>query len=99
MTIQGIIVLILIGLALVLWLLDLVRRDRLYVGYGVVFILARLSHAIGIGRPGPHPLRGIGAGGTWLVIVALAVWALAIGYQTEWTPPAVKTIPAGQPAA
>ena len=66
---------------------------------GVVFILARLSHAIGIGRPGPHPLRGIGAGGTWLVIVALAVWALAIGYQTEWTPPAVKTIPAGQPAA
>jgi hypothetical protein len=43
MTVQGIIVLILIGLALVLWLLDLVRRDRLYVGYGVVFILAILG--------------------------------------------------------
>jgi hypothetical protein len=43
MTVQGIIVLILIGLALVLWLLDLVRRDRLYVGYGVVFILSILA--------------------------------------------------------
>jgi len=40
MTVQGIIVLILIGLLLVLWLLDLVRRDRLYVGYAVVFILS-----------------------------------------------------------
>jgi hypothetical protein len=40
MTIQGIIVLILIGILLVFWILDLVRRDRLYVGYGVVFILS-----------------------------------------------------------
>lgn len=40
MTIQGIIVLILIGLVLVFWILDLVRRDRLYVGYGVVLILS-----------------------------------------------------------
>ena len=40
MTIQGIVVLILIGLVLVLWILDLVRRDRLYVGYGVVLILS-----------------------------------------------------------
>lgn len=43
MTIQGTIVLILIGLVLVFWILDLVRRDRLYVGYGVVFIILILS--------------------------------------------------------
>jgi hypothetical protein len=40
MTIQGIVVLILIGLVLVFWILDLVRRDRLYVGYGVVLTLS-----------------------------------------------------------
>jgi hypothetical protein len=43
MTVQGIIVLILIGLWLLFWLLDLVRRDRLYVGYGVVFIISILG--------------------------------------------------------
>jgi hypothetical protein len=40
MTFQGTIVLLLIGIVLVGWILDLVRRDRLYVGYGVVFSLA-----------------------------------------------------------
>lgn len=43
MTVQGIVVLILIGLALLVWILDLIRRDRLYVGYGIVFILAILG--------------------------------------------------------
>ncbi|MBK9313246.1 MAG: DUF2304 domain-containing protein [Acidobacteria bacterium] len=39
MTLHGIIVLILVGLVLMVWILDLVRRDRLYVGYGAVFII------------------------------------------------------------
>jgi len=43
MTVQGIIVLSLIGLVLLLWILNLVRRDRLYVGYGVMFVLIILS--------------------------------------------------------
>src|SRR5262245_25711568 len=43
MTVQGSFILILIGLALLFWILDLVRRDRLYVGYGVTFILAILA--------------------------------------------------------
>lgn len=51
MTVQGIIVLILIGLALLFWLLELVRRDRLYVGYGVVFILAILGVMIVLAIP------------------------------------------------
>lgn len=38
MTVQGIIVLSLIGLTLMLWVLHLVRRGRLYVGYGVIFV-------------------------------------------------------------
>lgn len=43
MTVQGTILLMLIGLVLVLWILNVVRRDRLYVGYGVVFIVAILG--------------------------------------------------------
>ena len=43
MTLQGIILLDLIGLVLLLWILDQVRRDRLYVGYGVIFVLIILG--------------------------------------------------------
>ncbi len=37
MTTLGIVLLDLIGLVLLLWMLDQVRRNRLYVGYGVLF--------------------------------------------------------------
>ena len=43
MTSQGIIVLIVVGLTLLAWILDLVRRDRLYVGYGIIFIITILG--------------------------------------------------------
>ena len=38
MTVQGIIVLVVIGLVLMFWVMNLVRRGRLYVGYGVIFV-------------------------------------------------------------
>ena len=40
MTVQGTIILLIIGLALQLWILNLVRRDRLYAGYGVLLSMA-----------------------------------------------------------
>ncbi len=40
MTFQGIVVLNVIALALLLWVLNLVRHGRLYVGYGVIFVAA-----------------------------------------------------------
>jgi len=81
-------------------LIELARGPSLWLWIvGAAFVVVRLAHAFGIARPAPGPLRMIGALGTWVVIVALAIWALAIGYQAEWTPPVVKTIPAGQPAA
>lgn len=43
MTFQGIIVLNLIGLMLLIWVLNLVRRGRLYVGYGIIFVLTILG--------------------------------------------------------
>ena len=38
MTTQGILVLNAIGLILLVWMLNLIRRDRLYVGYGVALV-------------------------------------------------------------
>ncbi len=51
MTIQGIIVLILIGFVLLLWILNLVRRDQLYVGYGVIFVIIILAAVLILAVP------------------------------------------------
>jgi hypothetical protein len=40
MTGHGVGVLTLIGLVLIVWISDLVRRERLYVGYGVLLIVS-----------------------------------------------------------
>jgi hypothetical protein len=57
MTLQGTVVLIGIGLTLLIWILDLVRRDRLYVGYGVIFIATILGALIVLAVP--PLLRGL----------------------------------------
>jgi len=77
MTVQGAVVLVLMGLALLLWILNLVRRDRLYVGYGVIFVLAILSVIVILSVP---PLltfvtRLVGA-----VFPASALTLLAFGF-------------------
>lgn len=51
MTVQGIVVLTLIGLLFLLWILNLVRRDRLYVGYGVMFVLIILGAIVVLAVP------------------------------------------------
>lgn len=58
-------------------------------GMGVVFVLARLAHPIGMDRPAPNPFRAGGMMATWLVLLVLAVWALVIAYQAETAPVAV----------
>ncbi len=47
---------------------------------GVAYTLARLAHAFGMDRRTTNPLRAGGALVTWLVLVALAVWAFVILY-------------------
>lgn len=51
MTLQGILVLNLIALALLVWVANLVRRGVLYAGYGVIFILVTLSVMILLSVP------------------------------------------------
>ena len=51
MTTQGVIVLDLIGIVLLVWLFNLIRQGRLYVGYGILFILAAIGTMIMVSVP------------------------------------------------
>lgn len=46
MTLQGIIVLNIIGICLLVWLFNLIRQGTLYVGYGIIFIFAIVATMI-----------------------------------------------------
>lgn len=48
---------------------------------GVMFVLARIAHPLGMGRAAPNPLRAGGAVATWIVTLILAGWALAIAVE------------------
>ncbi|HET8613103.1 MAG TPA: MAPEG family protein [Sphingomonas sp.] len=43
---------------------------------GAATVAARLLHAFGMDRQTSNPLRIAGAGVTWLVLLALAIWAI-----------------------
>jgi uncharacterized membrane protein YecN with MAPEG domain len=68
----------------VLILLGLLEYARGSQGWlwaaGIVFILGRLVHPLGMDRPTRNALRGIGAGTTWLVLLALAIGAIYTVY-------------------
>jgi hypothetical protein len=51
MTVQGIVIINIMGIALLFWVSNLVRKGRLYVGYGVIMILAILGLQIIISVP------------------------------------------------
>jgi hypothetical protein len=43
MTVAGIAVAAAVGLVLLLWVVTLIRQDRLYAGYGVIFVLGTMA--------------------------------------------------------
>ncbi len=43
MTTAGVAVSVAIGAVLLLWVVNLIRHDRLYVGYGVIFVIGTLA--------------------------------------------------------
>jgi uncharacterized membrane protein YecN with MAPEG domain len=70
-------VLILIGL------IELAEGTRLWLWIvGVAYILARIAHAFGMGRPSPDPLklRMIGIVVTALILFGLALYAIVLPY-------------------
>jgi uncharacterized protein len=45
---------------------------------GALLLMFRIFHALGLPRPAPNFLRMVGAGGTFLLLAALAVWGLIL---------------------
>jgi hypothetical protein len=47
---------------------------------GILFILARLAHPFGMDRPAPNLLRMGGVLVSWMLLLALAIYAISIPY-------------------
>jgi uncharacterized membrane protein YecN with MAPEG domain len=52
-------------------------------GAGILFVLGRLAHPFGLARPGANVLRVGGMIATWVPLLALAVGALIVSYETR----------------
>jgi uncharacterized membrane protein YecN with MAPEG domain len=66
---------------ILLGLVELARGGNLWLwGAGIVFILARISHAFGMDRPGANIMRVAGIALSWVVLLGLGGYAIYIGY-------------------
>lgn len=50
---------------------------------GALLVVARIAHAIGMSRPSPNVFRAGGALISWVLILALSVWALWLGLMPQ----------------
>ncbi len=50
---------------------------------GALLVVARVLHPFGMDRPAPNAYRAAGAALTWLVSLALIVWAILLGYDVR----------------
>jgi len=48
------------------------------IAAAAVMIFVRVMHAVGMPRPAPNVFRAIGAGGTYVLMAAMAVWGLML---------------------
>jgi uncharacterized protein len=68
---------------ILLFLLELGRAAPLLLwAAGILFILARILHAFGMDAKGVSKLRMIGISLSWVLLLALAVWAIVLSYQS-----------------
>lgn len=75
---------------ILLGLIELARGSATWLwGVAIVYIVARILHAFGMDRPSPSPLRMIGILVTFLVLLGLAGYAIAIPYLAGTGHPAV----------
>jgi uncharacterized membrane protein YecN with MAPEG domain len=66
---------------ILLGLIELARGSQTWLwAAAIIFILARLAHAFGMDRPAPNALRIGGMVLTYLPLIALAGYALALPY-------------------
>lgn len=60
---------------------------------GILFVLARIAHAFGMDRAGTSPLRIGGVALTWLVLLALAGYAISVPYMIASGPGEMRLAP------
>jgi uncharacterized protein len=66
---------------ILLGLIELARGSETWLwAIAILFVLGRLLHAFGMDRPAPNPLRMGGILATWIPLVLLALYALALPY-------------------
>jgi hypothetical protein len=84
-------------------LLALIEMARGSLGWlwiaGILFILGRLAHAFGMDRAGANALRVGGIAVTWICLLGLAGYALAIPYLERSRKPAIVYTAADQAPA
>lgn len=76
---------------ILLGLVELARGSQTWLwAVAILYILARLAHPFGMDRPAPNRLRLAGILVTWLVLLGLALYALAIPYLERSKPVAIQ---------
>jgi hypothetical protein len=69
---------------ILLALLELAGASPLWLWIaGALFVIARLGHALGMVRPAPNPFRAGGAVVTWMLLLLLSGWAIAVAYSAR----------------
>ena len=68
---------------ILLGLLELAAGSSIWLwAAAILFVLARIAHAFGMDRPGANPLRVAGIAISWLVLLGMGGFAIAIAYQS-----------------
>ena len=72
---------------ILLALVELAKGSPIWLwGTGILFILARLAHPLGMERPGANALRVWSVAISWLLLIALGAFAIAIPYLERMPP-------------
>jgi uncharacterized membrane protein YecN with MAPEG domain len=83
---------------ILLGLVEMARGSPSWLwGVGVVYILARILHMFGMDRPPGNRFRNVGIILTVVILIALAIYALAIPYAERGKPPPITYAAAALP--
>jgi uncharacterized membrane protein YecN with MAPEG domain len=80
-------------LLILLGLVELAKGSPAWLwAVAILYILARLAHPFGMDRPAPNLLRMGSVIVTWLVLIGLAGYAIALSYTAERQPPINRSV-------
>lgn len=69
---------------ILLGLIEFARGTQTWLwAAGIIYIIGRILHPFGMDKQTPNPLRAAGILTTWIVLLALAGYAISIPYTTK----------------